>query len=166
MGASVLLVFGVIDQQTAFSAIDFNVIFLLVGLMILVNILKQTGAIDALALITVKTMGGSGLKLMIVFSVMTAVLSAFLDNVTTVLLMTGITCSLSKELGINPVPYLICETIASNIGGAATLIGDPPNIMIGSAAGLSFMDFLFHLGAGNFTDFADLHNDLGLAIPP
>lgn len=145
IGASAVMLTGVLSQEQAVQYIDFNVIFLLVGMMILVNILKQTGAINALAIYSARKVDGSGIKLMIVFALMTAVLSAFLDNVTTVLLLGSVTCSIAHQLKINPVPFLITQVLASNIGGAATLIGDPPNIMIGSAAGLSFNDFLVHM---------------------
>ncbi len=145
LGACVVLLTGILTQEEAFAAIDFNVIFLLVGMMILVNILSQTGALKALALYAAKAVNGSGLRLMLVLSLLTAILSAFLDNVTTVILLGTVTCSIAHQLKINPVPFLISETIASNIGGAATLIGDPPNIMVGSAANFSFLDFLIHL---------------------
>lgn len=145
LGASVMMLAGVLTQEEAVHFIDFNVIFLLVGMMILVNILKSTGAIRYLALVSARSVNGSGILLMVVFSVMTAILSAFLDNVTTVLLLGSVTIAISQQLKINPVPFLITQVLASNIGGTATLIGDPPNIMIGSAAGLSFNDFLVNL---------------------
>ncbi len=145
LGASLLLVFKSVTQEEAFHSIDFNVIFLLVGMMILVNILKETGGIRWLAIWTAKKVNGSGVLLMIYFALLTALLSAFLDNVTTVLLLGSVTIAIAKDLKINPIPYLITQVIASNIGGTATLIGDPPNIMIGSAAGLDFNQFIIHL---------------------
>jgi Na+/H+ antiporter NhaD/arsenite permease-like protein len=145
IGASIILMTSILTQSEALHFIDFNVIALLVGMMILVNILKKTGALNAVALIAAKQARGSGLKLLLLFAVITALLSAFLDNVTSVLLIGTVTISIARQLRINPVPFLIAETIASNIGGTATLIGDPPNIMIGSAAGLSFNDFLINL---------------------
>jgi len=145
LGASTVLLLQVLSQQEALQAIDFNVIALLVGMMILVNILKQTGALNALALMAARCADGSGLRLMLIFSVLTAVLSAALDNVTTVLLLGTVTITVTRYLKLNPIPFLVSETIMSNVGGTATLIGDPPNIMIGSAAGLSFNDFLIHL---------------------
>lgn len=145
LGASILILFKSITQEEAFHYIDFNVIFLLVGMMILVNILKETGGIRWLAIYTAKKVNGSGALLMIYFALLTAFISAFLDNVTTVLLLGAVTIAISKDLKINPVPYLITQAIASNIGGTATLIGDPPNIMIGSAAKLDFNQFIFHL---------------------
>ncbi len=145
LGASILILFKSLTQEEAFRYIDFNVIFLLVGMMILVNILKETGGIRWLAVYTAKKVNGSGALLMIYFALLTAFISAFLDNVTTVLLLGAVTIAISKDLKINPVPYLITQAIASNIGGTATLIGDPPNIMIGSAAKLDFNQFIFHL---------------------
>ncbi len=145
LGASLVLLPQVLTQEEALGHIDFNVIALLVGMMILVNILKKTGALHALALLAARRSKGNGMRLMLTFAVITAVLSAFLDNVTSVLLIGTVTISIAQQLRINPVPYLIAETIASNVGGTATLIGDPPNIMIGSAANLSFNDFLVHL---------------------
>jgi len=145
LGASILLITKSIPQEEAFSCIDFNVIFLLVGMMILVNILRETGGIRWLAIYTAKKVNGNGVLLMIYFAVLTAFLSAMLDNVTTVLILGSITCAIAKDLKINPVPYLVTQVIASNIGGTATLVGDPPNIMIGSAAGLNFNQFIFHL---------------------
>lgn len=145
LGASVLLIGKSITQEEAFHFIDFNVIFLLLGMMILVNILRETGGIRYLAIWTAKKVNGSGVLLMIYFALLTAFISAFLDNVTNVLLLGSVTCAIAKDLKINPVPYLITQAIASNVGGTATLIGDPPNIMIGSAAKLDFNQFIIHL---------------------
>ena len=145
LGASAVILLGILTQAEAFAHVDFNVIFLLVGMMIIVNILKQTGLFDWLAVVAARRVGGSGAKLLMTLCVLTAVCSAFLDNVTTVLFMASVTCALAERLKINPIPFLISEVIASNIGGTATLIGDPPNILIASAAGLSFNDFLFHV---------------------
>ena len=145
LGAGILLVTKNITQEEAFSYIDFNVIFLLVGMMIMVNILNETGGIKWLAIFTAKRTNGNSVKLLIYLSLLTAILSAFLDNVTTVIFLGAITYSICKELKISPSPFLISEIICSNIGGTATLIGDPPNIMIGSAAKLTFDDFIIHL---------------------
>lgn len=145
LGASLLVVFHVVTQEQAFASVDFNVISLLVGMMILVNILGHTGALDCVATWAAKTTRGHAPKLLIAFSSLAAVLSAFLDNVTTIILLGNITCAIARKLRLNPVPFLICEAIASNVGGTATLIGDPPNIMIGSAAGLDFNSFLLTL---------------------
>ena len=146
LGGLLLIVLGVIDQRQAFAAIDLNVIFLLAGMMVLASALGRTGFFQWLAVHSVRLSRGDPLRLLIILCVVTAGLSAFLDNVTTVLLMTPVTLSIARRLGISPVPYLISQVLASNIGGTATLIGDPPNILIGSAAGLDFMDFLINLG--------------------
>ncbi len=145
LGATLVILLGVMTQAEAFHHIDFNVIFLLVGMMIIVNILKQTGIFDWLAIMTARRVKGSGLLLLLTFCTFTALCSAFLDNVTTILFMATITCALAEKLNINPVPFLISEVMACNIGGAATLIGDPPNIMIASAAKLSFNDFILNV---------------------
>ena len=145
LGASILIIGKSVTHEEAVRSIDFNVIFLLLGMMILVNILRETGGIRYLAIWIAKKVKGSGVKLMIYFALLTAFVSAFLDNVTTVLILGSVTCALAKDLKISPVPYLITQVIASNIGGTATLIGDPPNIMIGSAAKLDFNQFIIHL---------------------
>jgi Na+/H+ antiporter NhaD/arsenite permease-like protein len=130
------------DQAAAFSSIDFNVIFLLMGMMIQVSILSRTGAFEWLATHTAVLAGGSPVRILIGLSLATAVLSAFLDNVTTVVLIAPVTISVASAMRVKATPFLISEAIASNIGGSATLIGDPPNIVIGSAADLSFLSFL------------------------
>ncbi|MFN8615293.1 MAG: ArsB/NhaD family transporter [Vampirovibrionales bacterium] len=145
LGSSLVLLTPVFTQAEALQAIDFNVIALLVGMMILVNILGQTGALDALAYQLAKWSRGHGVYLFGLLGLSTALISAFLDNVTAVLLIGSVTVRLCGVLGLNPIPYLVIETLFSNIGGTATLVGDPPNIMIGSAANLSFNDFLMHL---------------------
>jgi Na+/H+ antiporter NhaD/arsenite permease-like protein len=147
LGATLLILLGVLSQTEAFAFIDLNVIFLLVGMMILVNIVKDTGAFDWLGLSLARFSGRyqhSGLMLFTLLVASTAVFSALLDNVTTVLFMASITCALCERLKISPVPFLMGEVIFSNIGGTSTLIGDPPNIMIASAAKLNFVDFLLH----------------------
>lgn len=146
LGASALVGCHVISQKEAFNSIDFNVISLLFGMMILVNILSHTGLLNCIAIWAAKSTDGSPGKLLLAFSTLSGLLSAFLDNVTTVLLLGTITCVITRKLKLNPVPFLICEAICSNVGGTATLIGDPPNIMIGSAAGLDFYAFLITLG--------------------
>ncbi len=140
-----LVAIGVIDQEEAFAAVDWNVIFLLAGMMVIAGALRQTGFFRWLGVHSVRVSQGHPLRLLIALSLTTAVLSAFLDNVTTVVLMTPVVLSIARSLGISPAPYLISMILASNIGGTATLIGDPPNILIGSAAGLDFMDFLINL---------------------
>ena len=126
LGASILIVSHCITQQQAISSIDFNVIFLLVGMMIIVNVLGHSGGLNALAIFVARTLKGDKIKLLLIFSLMTAVLSAIFDNVTTVLLLGSVTCVIAQHLKVSPVPFLISETICSNIGGTATLIGDPP----------------------------------------
>ena len=140
-----LVAVGILDQEHAFAAVDWNVIFLLAGMMILAGALAQTGFFRWLAVRSVRMSRGHPIRLMVILAIVTAVLSAFLDNVTTVVLMTPIILSIAQTLGISPMPYLISTILASNIGGTATLIGDPPNILIGSAAGLDFDDFLLNL---------------------
>ncbi|WP_280335434.1 ArsB/NhaD family transporter [Nocardia wallacei] len=148
-GAAIVLAFGVVDSADSFfsheTGIDWDVIFLLLGMMIIVGILRQTGVFEFTAIWAAKRAKGSPLRVMILLTLITAVASAFLDNVTTVLLIAPVTLLVCDRLEINPSPFLIAEVLASNIGGAATLIGDPPNIIIGSRAGLTFNDFLVHM---------------------
>ncbi|BAQ12579.1 putative arsenical pump family protein [Clostridium botulinum] len=141
-GAAIMLILKLITQEKAFLKIDFNTIGLLIGMMIIVNITKRTGIFEYIAIKAAKFSKGNPIKILILFSVITATLSALLDNVTTVLLIVPVTLVITKTLEIDPIPFLMCEIFASNIGGTATLIGDPPNLMIGSAAGLSFLDFV------------------------
>ena len=146
LGGTTVVVLGIIHQEEAFAAIDLNVIFLLAGMMILAAILRRTGFFQWLAILSVKVAGGDPFRLLIVLSVVCAVLSAFLDNVTTVVLLAPVTLYISTVLRVSPLPFLMSEILASNIGGTATLIGDPPNILIGSASGLGFLEFLLNLG--------------------
>ena len=139
------MVLGVIDQHQAFAAIDLNVIFLLVGLMVIAGILARTGLFEWIAVRCVVLSRGRPAVLLVLLATAVAVTSAFFDNVTTVVLTVPVVLVVARRLGVTPVPYLITIVFASNIGGTATLIGDPPNIMIGSAAGLDFNDFLFNL---------------------
>ena len=149
-GAGLMLVCGFIDGPTAYhsedAGIDWNVIFLLLGMMIIVGVLRRTGVFEYLAILSVKRARGRPFLVLAIFALITGVTSALLDNVTTVLLIAPVTFLVCDRLALNPVPYLIAEVLASNIGGTATLIGDPPNIIIGSRAGLSFNDFLVDLG--------------------
>jgi Na+/H+ antiporter NhaD/arsenite permease-like protein len=145
LGGLAMIVVGVIDQDEAFEAIDFNVIFLLAGMMALAGILRKTGFFQWLAIRSVKLAGGEPFRLLFVLSAVTAVLSAVLDNVTTVVLIAPVTLYIATVLRVSPLPFLISEILASNIGGTATLIGDPPNILIGSASGLDFSAFLFNM---------------------
>ncbi len=147
LGASLMIVLGILDQSEAFSqdVVDFNVIFLLAGMMIIANILAKTGLFQWIAVEAVRRAQGRPYRLLVITSVVTAIVSAFLDNVTTVVLLTPITFFVAKRLGTSPVPFLISQVLASNIGGTATLIGDPPNILIGSRFGKDFNDFLLNL---------------------
>ncbi|KJS77037.1 MAG: membrane protein [Desulfotomaculum sp. BICA1-6] len=145
VGAALIAVFKIMDPEEAVHAIDFNTIGLLVGMMIIVGITRQTGVFEFLAIKAAKSSKGEPLKIMAALSLVTAILSALLDNVTTVLLIVPVTFAIAQKLRINPIPILIAEIIASNVGGTATLIGDPPNIMIGSATHLGFMDFIINL---------------------
>jgi Na+/H+ antiporter NhaD/arsenite permease-like protein len=169
LGAGLLILLGVLTQEKAIHGIDFNTIGLLVGMMAIVTICQKTGMFQYLAIKSAKLAGGDPWRILLYLSVITAVLSALLDNVTTVLLIAPITLLITAvlsalldnvttvlliapitllitdELDITPYPFLTAQILASNIGGAATLIGDPPNIMIGSAVGLSFMDFILNV---------------------
>jgi Na+/H+ antiporter NhaD/arsenite permease-like protein len=138
------LVFGFYNESLALESIDFNTIGLLLGMMIIVAVLEPTGFFQYLAILVSKRSNGKPLKLLILLGTITTVVSMFLDNVTTVVLIAPVTILICEILGLNPLPYLMSEAILSNTGGMATLIGDPPNILIGSAAGLSFIDFLTH----------------------
>ncbi len=146
LGAVVVIGLKLIDQEEAFSphVVDFNVIFLLAGMMIIANILGKTGIFQWLAVEAVRRAEGRPYRLLVLLSVITAFASMFLDNVTTVVLMTPVTFFVAKRLGASPVPFLISQVLASNIGGTATLIGDPPNILIGSRLGKDFNDFLLN----------------------
>ncbi|WP_321389198.1 ArsB/NhaD family transporter [uncultured Desulfuromusa sp.] len=148
-GAALTLITKVLLQHEAFNdmdlGVDWNVIFLLISMMVIINIMTKTGVFQYVAIKCAKVAKGEPFRIMILFAIITAVGSAFLDNVTTVLLLVPVTLLIAEQLEINPIPYLITEALASNIGGTATLIGDPPNIMIASKAGLSFMDFIYHL---------------------
>ncbi|HOW51428.1 MAG TPA: ArsB/NhaD family transporter [bacterium] len=144
-GAFLFISIGIIPQEKAFLAEDWNVIFLLIGMMIIVGITKHTGLFQFVAVKMVKWAKGRPFVVMIYLCLVTALFSALLDNVTTVLILTPITILVTVELGLKPIPFIIAEAISSNVGGTATLIGDPPNIMIGSAVGLSFMDFVVNL---------------------
>ncbi|OPA73338.1 hypothetical protein BVG16_29500 [Paenibacillus selenitireducens] len=145
-GAVLMVVFGIVDQETAIHHIDFNTLGLLIGMMIIVGITTKTGLFKYVALKAAKVAKGKPKRILVALALITALGSAFLDNVTTVLLMVPVTFSITKQLRINPVPFLITQILASNLGGTATLIGDPPNIMIGSAVKeLTFMAFITNL---------------------
>ncbi len=145
-GAVLVVALGIVDQETAVHHIDFNTLGLLVGMMIIVNITAETGLFKYVAVLAAKQAKGDPIRILVALSLITAFGSAFLDNVTTILLMVPVTFSITRQLKVNPVPYLITQIIASNVGGTATLIGDPPNIMIGSAVKeLTFMAFIVNL---------------------
>lgn len=146
IGGLAMVVLGIVDQSQALHHIDFNTLGLLTGMMIIVAITGETGVFKYLAITAAKKAKGDPVKILLFLGLITAVASAFLDNVTTVLLMVPVTFSITRQLNVNPEPYLITQILTSNIGGTATLIGDPPNIMIGSAVKeLSFMDFISNL---------------------
>lgn len=144
-GAMLMILLGIINQEQAVDGIDFNTLGLLIGMMIIVGIAKECGMFQYVAIWASKMGKGKPLPIFILLGIITAVFSAFLDNVTTVLLMVPVTFVIANNLKLDPKPYLIAAIILSNIGGAATLIGDPPNILIGSAAGLTFMDFIVNM---------------------
>jgi Na+/H+ antiporter NhaD/arsenite permease-like protein len=148
-GAVLMLLIGATDAQHAFfsehAGVDWNVIVLLVGMMLIVAVLKRTGAFEYIAIWSVKRARGRPYRVMVILVVVTAIASAMLDNVTTVLLVAPVTFLVCDRLKVPVAPFLIAEALASNIGGTATLVGDPPNIIIASRAGLSYNDFLIHL---------------------
>jgi Na+/H+ antiporter NhaD/arsenite permease-like protein len=150
VGAGVMLVLQVVDSEAAFHAadtgIDWEVIFLLLGMMLIVAVLRRTGLFEYLAIWSAKRARGRPYRILVILCLVTAAASALLDNVTTVLLVAPVTVLIAERLGTSPVPYLIAEVLASNIGGTGTLVGDPPNIIIGSRAGLSYVEFLVNLG--------------------
>ena len=155
LGAAITIILGLVSQVKTVAGginpeyfvnfVDFNVIFLLVSMMIIVSITTRSGVFSYIANELLKLTKGHPIRVLIALGLFTAVVSAFLDNVTTVILIMPITFSIAKKLDINPIPFLLTEIISSNIGGTATLIGDPPNIIIGSAGGLSFMSFIKEL---------------------
>jgi len=145
LGAALMALFKILTQEEAFSYIDFNTIGLLIGMMIIVAIIKRTGLFQYLAIKAAKLAKGDPLKILLSFATVTAISSALLDNVTTVLLMVPVTLLITDSLEVDSTPFLVTQILAANIGGTATLIGDPPNIMIGSATDLGFLDFVVNL---------------------
>ncbi len=149
VGASLMLILKILEQREAFHVeelgVDWNVIFLLISMMTIINLMRPTGFFEYIAIKSAKWGKGEPFRIMAIFAVVTAVLSALLDNVTTVLLLAPVTLLIADALEVDPIPFLISEALASNIGGTATLIGDPPNIMIASKAKLNFMDFIINL---------------------
>ncbi|MBN4678337.1 hypothetical protein HUS71_23260, partial [Pandoraea nosoerga] len=140
---------GIVGSDDVFysheAGIDWDVIFLLLGMMIIVSVLRHTGVFEYVAIWAVKRANAAPLRIMILLVLVTALGSALLDNVTTVLLIAPVTLLVCDRLGVNSTPFLVAEVFASNVGGAATLVGDPPNIIIASRAGLTFNDFLIHM---------------------
>jgi Na+/H+ antiporter NhaD/arsenite permease-like protein len=149
-GAAIMLLLQVLSAEDAFhsteTGVEWNVIFLLLGMMLIVAVLRRTGLFEYVAIWSAKRAGGRPFRILVTLSLVTAVASALLDNVTTVLLVAPVTVLVAERLGVRAAPFLVAEVLASNIGGTATLVGDPPNIIIGSEAGLSYVDFLVHLG--------------------
>lgn len=145
LGAGLMILTGVLTQEAALNGVDFNTIGLLLGMMVIVAITKKSGIFQYVAIQSARAVRGHPVGLIVMLSTVTALFSSLLDNVTTVLLITPVILRITRDMGIKPYPFLFAAIFASNIGGTATLIGDPPNIMIGSAANLSFNDFLVHL---------------------
>jgi Na+/H+ antiporter NhaD/arsenite permease-like protein len=149
-GAALMIGLGVVSQDEAFYShefgVDYNVVFLLIGMMVIVNIVRETGLFGVMAIWAAQRADAKPFRLLVLLALMTAGLSAMLDNVTTVLLMAPVTLAITKRLELNPIAFLVTEALASNIGGTATLVGDPPNIMIASKAELGYLDFLAVLG--------------------
>ncbi len=146
LGSGLMILLGIVTQEQAFASIDGNTIGLLLGMMIIVAVMKESGVFQYVAIKSAKVVDASPLGTLVVLAFVTAIFSALLDNVTTVLLTTPVILQITRELRVQPYPYLFTSILASNIGGSATLIGDPPNIMIGSAADLSFMQFVNNVG--------------------
>lgn len=149
-GAGAMLLLRIVDAEDAFhrveTGVDWEVIFLLLGMMLIVAVLRRTGLFEYLAIWSAKRARGQPYRIMVILCIVTAVASALLDNVTTVLLVAPVTLLIAERIGARPVPFLIAEILASNIGGTATLVGDPPNIIIASRAGISYGEFLVNLG--------------------
>jgi Na+/H+ antiporter NhaD/arsenite permease-like protein len=145
LGAGIMILLGVLNQEMAIKGVDFNTIALLTGMMIIVSVTRKSGVFQYVAIWSAKQVKANPAGILLMLQVVTAVFSAFLDNVTTVLLIVPVTLVICEELKIKPYPILVAEIFASNIGGTATLIGDPPNIIIGSATGLTFNDFVYNL---------------------
>lgn len=144
VGAFLIMVFHIVSHDEAIGFVDFETIGLLFGMMLIVTVMRKTGVFEYIAIRGIKITNGNPWRILVTLSIITAVLSAFLDNVTTVLIIVPLTFAVADTLKINPLPILISEILFSNIGGSATLIGDPPNIMIGGASKLEFMDFIYN----------------------
>jgi len=146
LGGVAMILFGVLPQAQAFHSVDWNVIFLLAAMMVIANVIKETGLFQWIAFKAVRLGKGDPFRVLVILSLVTAATSAFLDNVTIVVLVAPVTLFIASNLRVNPIPFLIAEILASNIGGMATLVGDPPNILIGSAAGIDFLTFASNMG--------------------
>ena len=146
LGGLSMIIFGIVSQDQAFESVDWNVIFLLAGMMVIANVLKETGLFQWIALKAVRLGKGNPIRILVILSIVTGFTSAFLDNVTIVVLIAPVTLFIASTLGLSPIPFLISEVLASNIGGMATLVGDPPNILIGSAAEIDFLTFIANMG--------------------
>lgn len=148
-GGALMIVLGIVHQHESFHVeelgVDWNVIFLLISMMVIINLMRPSGFFEYIAIKSAKLGRGEPFRILVIFAVVTAVLSALLDNVTTVLLLVPVTMFIADALEVDAIPFLLTEALASNIGGTATLIGDPPNILIASKASLSFMDFVYNL---------------------
>ncbi len=145
LGGGLMITLGLLNQEQAVRGIDFNTLALLTGMMLIVAVARRSGVFQFVAILSAKTARANPAGILLMLAIVTAVLSALLDNVTTVLLIAPVTLVICRELEVKAYPFLFAEILASNIGGTATLIGDPPNIIIGSAAGLTFMDFVYAL---------------------
>jgi Na+/H+ antiporter NhaD/arsenite permease-like protein len=152
-GAAIVVLLNIVPWEELLVYLDFGTIFLLMGMMIIVNTARNSGLFEFIAIKTAKAAKGNPLMVLLLFSAVTAFVSAFLDNVTTVLLLTPMLLTIARLMKMNPIPFLIAEIFASNIGGMGTLIGDPPNIMIASAAGLSFNEFILIMAPIAVIDF-------------
>lgn len=159
LGAGILLLTKVLNFEEAVEVIDFNVIGLLVGMMMIVSILSKTGVFEYVAIKSVQFAKGRPVRLLFILSLITALFSAFLDNVTTIVLIVPVTLFIARILDVSPLPFVISEILFSNIGGAATIIGDPPNIIIASAGKIGFNTFLLHMGP-----FVLIMTAIGLAV--
>lgn len=145
MGGFAIILTGIVNQKVAFAAIDWNVIFFLIGMMLVISVMRQTGVFMYLAIRIAKMAKGKPLAIMVLMYLLTTVISAFMGSVTTIMILVPIVLLIASELKITPIPFIITMVVASNAGGAATMIGDPPNILIGSATDYNFMDFLLNL---------------------
>jgi len=157
LGGFIVVTVGLVGQVRAYNAVDWNVIFLLIGMMMVMSVLKETGVFEYVAIKTAKAAKAKPIRIMLFMFAVTAVVSAILDNVTTVMMLVPIALLIASELKISPVPFIITMAIASNIGGTATMIGDPPNIMIGSATDYTFIEFIYHLAPHEHHNKFDIH---------